>query len=142
MAKSRKVPQSWQGKLYASNTVVVKPAPTDIAGMKAGQVMLVPTPQLIEAFVRAIPKGEAMDVKTMRAALATTHRAEVTCPIYTGYHLRTVAEAAYEQHQMGAPLAEIAPFWRVIDVKTPTAKRLACGTEFVRRQRVAEGLAP
>ena len=142
MAKSRKTPRSWQDKLRVPGKPVVKPAPVDIAGMKAGQAMLVPTPQLIEAFMRAIPKGEAVDVKAMRGALATTHHAEVTCPIYTGFHLRTVAEAAYEQYLEGVPLTEIAPFWRVIDVRTPTAKRLACGTGFVRAQRLAEGLSP
>ena len=140
MARKRKASLSWQDKLRAPDKPVVKHAPVDIAGMRAGQIMLVPTPAMIDAFMREIPKGEAVDVKAMRAALAQRHGAEVTCPIYTGFHLRTVAEAAYEQHLMGAPLADIAPFWRVIDAGTPTAKRLACGIAFVRQRRLAEGL--
>ena len=142
MVKRLKTLRSWLDKLRALDTPVVKPAPIDIAGMRAGQVMLVPTAQQIDVFIRAIPLGETMNVKAMRAALAHRHRAEVTCPIYTGFHLRTVGEAAYEQHLMGARLTEITPFWRVIDVKTPTAKRLACGIDFVRKQRISEGLDP
>lgn len=104
--------------------------------------MLVPTPRLIDAYTRALRPGEASDVKAMRKALAKAHGAEVTCPIYTGYHLRTVAEAAFAAHRSGEALEAITPFWRVIDARSPTAGRLACGREFIARRRREEGLAP
>ena len=140
MANKRKPHLSWQDKLKASVAPVMKLAPVNIAGMTAGQVMLVPTPRLIDDFIRGIPSGQATDVKLMRQTLAQMHGAEVTCPIYTGFHLRTVAEAACEQHQMGAQLIAITPFWRVLDTKSPTAKKLACGIAFIRERRLAEGL--
>ena len=43
------------------------------------------------------------------------HGAEVTCPVTIGYHLRTVAEAAHEALERGAALADITPFWRVLN---------------------------
>ena len=130
----------WREKLDAPQAPVVKPAPIAIAGMKAGQIMVVPTPRIIDDFLRSLPGGTAMDVKTMRQELARQFGAEVTCPIYTGYHLRTVAEAAYEAFEQGAPLAGVTPFWRVVDTKTPTARRLACGLDFIRARRREEGL--
>jgi hypothetical protein len=134
--------KSWLEKLRDPTPHEVKPAPMDIAGMKAGQIMLVPTAAMIDNFMRSLPAGASMDVRTMREALARQHHAEVTCPIYTGFHLRTVAEAAYEAYEQGAPIAEITPFWRIIDSKTPTAQRLACGLEFIRMRRRQEGLKP
>ena|SRR5712664_3726122 len=47
-----------------------------------------------------------------------------------GFHLRTVAEAAYEAYRQGTKLAEIAPFRRVLNAHTPTTKKLSCGAAF------------
>ena len=109
--------------------------------MKAGEIMLVPTARDVDSFIRAIPVGKSLDVKTLRQKLARKYKAEVTCPITMGYHLRTVAEAAWEAHQSGAKLGEITPFWRVLDETTPTTSRLACGADFVTRQRRKEKIA-
>jgi hypothetical protein len=89
------MPKSWTDKLNAPGEPVVKPAPTSIAGMRAGQIMLVPTARMVANFMSAIPRGASVDVQSMRRELARRHGAEVTCPIYTGSHLRTVAEAAW-----------------------------------------------
>lgn len=133
--------KSWTDRLNDPRPHEVKPAPINIAGMKAGEIMLVPTARIVDTFIRAIPSGQGMDVKTLRQKLARKYKAEVTCPITTGYHLRTVAEAAWEAHQGGAKLSEITPFWRVLDEATPTTSRLACGADFVTRQRRKEKLA-
>ncbi|WP_342240199.1 hypothetical protein [Inquilinus sp. OTU3971] len=133
--------KSWTEKLNDPRPHQVKPAPIDIAGMKAGEIMLVPTPRLIDAFIRAIPKGSGMDVPTLRRELARRHGAEVTCPITTGFHLRVVAEAAWEAHRRGAAADEITPFWRVLDGRTPTTAKLSFGDTFLRQQRRLEGLA-
>ena len=133
--------KSWTDRLNDPRPHEVKPAPIDIAGMKAGEIMLVPTARLVDTFIRTIPVGESLDVKTLRQKLARKYKAEVTCPITTGYHLRTVAEAAWEAHQGGAKLGEITPFWRVLDEATPTTSRLACGVDFVMRQRRKEKIA-
>ena len=133
--------KSWTDRLNDPRPHEVKPAPIDIAGMKAGEIMLVPTARLVDTFIRTIHAGESLDVKTLRQKLARKYKAEVTCPITTGYHLRTVAEAAWEAHQGGAKLGEITPFWRVLDEATPTTSRLACGVDFVMRQRRKEKIA-
>lgn len=132
--------KTWLQKFNDPRPHQVKPAPMDIAGMKKGEIMLVPTPQIIDAFIAKIPRGTSMDVKTFRLKLARQYKAEVTCPITTGFHLRTVAEAALENRKNGATLAEITPFWRVIDADAPVAGRLSCGVAFVKKQRKAEGI--
>jgi hypothetical protein len=131
---------TWAEKLNSSKRHEVKPAPIDIAGMKAGKIMLVPTARIVDDFIRTIPKGSSMDVKTLRARLARKYKAEVTCPITTGYHLKTVAEAAFEAHQNGAKLGEITPIWRVLNEHTPTTKKLSYDSGFIMSQRAREGL--
>jgi len=132
--------KSWNERLNDPRPHQVKPAPIDIAGMKKGEIMLVPTAKLVDAFIRTIAEGKSMDVPTLRARLARRHKAQVTCPITTGFHLRTVAEAAWEEHQRGTPLSRITPFWRVLDAKTPTTTKLSFGAAVVTRRRAAEGL--
>lgn len=132
--------KSWSERLYDPRPHQVKPAPVDIAGMKKGEIMLVPTAKLVDAFIRTICKGQSMDVPTLRARLARKHKAQVTCPITTGFHLRTVAEAAWEEHQRGAALSRITPFWRVLDAAAPTTAKLSFGAAVVKRRRAAEGL--
>lgn len=134
------MPKTWTEKFNTPQTHQVKPVPIDIAGMKKGEVMLIPTPRIIDAFIATIPRGESMDVKTMRAKLAKRYRAQVTCPITTGFHLRAVAEVALEKLKNGAKLSQITPFWRVLDEKAPTTAKLSCGAAFVKKQRKAEGL--
>ena len=135
-----KTNKSWAEKLNCTKPHEVKPAPISIAGMKAGQIMLVPTPKMIDDFIRAIPQGTSMDVKIMRQQLAAKYNAEVTCPIYTGFHLKTVAEAAFEAFNQGAPLNAVTPIWRVLDERTPTTKKLSYDTAFIFQQRLREGL--
>lgn len=137
-----KQPKSWSEKLACPKPHEVKPAPIDIAGMKAGQIMFVPTPRIVDAFIRTIPPGQAMDLKSLRAALANQFQAEVTCPIYMGFHLRTVAEAAFEAYNSGTPLSEVTPVWRVLDARSPTLKKLSYDSAFIKSQREREGLAP
>jgi hypothetical protein len=132
--------KSWTDKLNAPGEARIKPSPRSFGDVVEGQSMLVPTARQVDDFMRTIPEGTAMDVKALRSAMAESHGAEVTCPFYTGYHLRTVAEAAYEAYRRGVPVQQIAPFWRVLDESTPTTARLSFGAEFVRARRRAEGL--
>jgi hypothetical protein len=102
--------KTWLQRFQDPKPYEVKPAPSTIAGMRGGQIMLVRTPGMIDSFIRSVPSGTFVNVKTMRQMLAMQHGAEVTCPIYTGYHLRTVAEAAYEAYQHGLPSLKLPPF--------------------------------
>ena len=133
--------KTWTDKLADARPPVVKPAPIDIAGMKAGQIMLVPTAAQVDATIRTIPRGRSMDIKALRAALAAANGAEVTCPITMGFHLRTVAEAAWEALERGTPIAKLTPVWRVLDAASPTLSKLSFDTAFIRERRELEGLS-
>lgn len=136
------MPTSWADKLRNGQPHQVKPVPLDIAGMKTGQVMLVPSPQLVDAFIRRVPEGRGMTLPELRQAMARRHRAEVTCPITMGFQLRIVAEAVWEAHNAGAKPADLTPVWRVLDDASPTLKKLSRpATAFMRARRRAEGLA-
>lgn len=132
--------KSWTEKLNTGGPHEVKAAPISIAGMKAGEIMLVPTARQVDDFIRTLPEGKHMDVKTLRKSMAVQHGAQVTCPITTGFHLRTVAEAAYEAYRQTGNVNAITPFWRVLDARTPTLSKLSFGTAFVVEQRAREGL--
>lgn len=132
--------KSWTERFEDAKPHVVKPVPINIAGMRVGQIMLVPSPKIVADFIRKIPRGQAIDVPTLRQRLARRYRAEVTCPITMGFHLRTVAEAAYEAFAKGCALKDITPFWRVLDFHTPTIKKLSFDSQFVALQREREGL--
>ncbi|MER9261390.1 hypothetical protein NKI45_23695 [Mesorhizobium sp. M0619] len=122
--------------------VGVKPTPRTMGDVVEGQPMLVPTARQVDDFIRTIPNGLEMDVRALRTALAIEHGAQVTCPVTIGYHPRTVAEAANEDLERGMTLNDITPYWRVLDVNTPTTKKLSFGAEFVAVQRKREGLKP
>jgi hypothetical protein len=128
---------TWQNKLNQADEPVVKPCPVAFAGMKPGQLMLVPTARLIDDFIRALPAGTSMTTQHMRQALAKQHGAEVTCPVTTGFHLRTVAEAAVES---GGDEKDMTPFWRVIDPRSPTFAKLSFDTDLIRHHRRLESL--
>ncbi|MER9233495.1 hypothetical protein NKI56_15555 [Mesorhizobium sp. M0622] len=132
--------KSWNDRLNTPGINGIKPSPRAMADVVEGQPMLVPTARQVDAFVRSIPEGMAMDDCALRTALAIEHGAEVTCPVTIGYHLRTVAEAANEDLEHGMALSDIAPFWRVLDADTPTTRKLSFGAAFVAAQRKREGL--
>ncbi|MDQ6434008.1 hypothetical protein RB623_08105 [Mesorhizobium sp. LHD-90] len=131
--------KTWTDRLDAGEAVI-KPTPRTVGDVVEGQTMLVPTARQVDQFIRSIPPGARIDVRALRTAMAIEHGAEVSCPVYTGYHLRTVAEAANEALERGVPLEDITPFWRVLDASTPTTKKLSFGAEFVAKQRRREGL--
>ena len=131
--------KTWTDRLDAG-TPVTKPTPRTVGDVVEGQTMLVPTARQVDEFIRTIPPGTKMDVRALRTALAVEPGAEVSCPVYVGYHLRTVAEAANEALQRGMSLDDLTPFWRVLSDETPTTKRLTFGTELLKSQRAKEGL--
>lgn len=139
MAQSRK--KSWQEKLNIDRQPVVERSDKHFAGVKEGDMLLIPTPRLVDAYIRNIPKGHHSDLATMRKDLAAEHHAAVTCPLTSGIFLRIVAEAAYEAFEQGTPINEITPFWRIIDDKSPTAKKLSFGKAFLLERRKEESLA-
>ncbi|MBO9684955.1 MAG: hypothetical protein J7502_20155 [Flavisolibacter sp.] len=133
--------KTWVEKLNIDRKPVIEKADKDFAGIKAGQMMLIPTPKIVDAYMRQIPKGKQVDANTIRKDLAAEYHAEVTCPLTTGIFIRIAAEAAYEELEKGKPLNKITPFWRVINEKSPAAKKLTFGTKFLIEQRKKEGMS-
>jgi hypothetical protein len=135
------MPKSWSEKFAQPPQPSVIRLGKAFAGHGEGDKMLIPTPAVVAAYVEAIPQGESRTVPQMREDLAAAHRADFTCPLTAGIFLRVAAELAWEQHQKGKPLSKITPFWRVVDLKSPMAKKLACGVDFIVKQRQREGIA-
>ena len=133
--------KTWAEKLNIDRTPVVEKADKDFAGIKTGQLMLIPTPKIVDAYIRQIPKGKQVDKETMRRDLAAEYHAETTCPLTTGIFIRIAAEAAYEEYEKGKPLNKITPFWRVISEKSSAAKKLTFGTSLLKEQRRKEGIS-
>ena len=104
---------------------MVKRMPATRAGMKKGDLCLLPSARLVDDFIRAIPKGKSVSLFDLRALLAKRHKADGTCPVYLGYRLRTVAEAAFEALDRGVALGRITPIWRVLDEKALTLRKLS-----------------
>ncbi|MEO1017867.1 MAG: hypothetical protein AAFY56_09250 [Pseudomonadota bacterium] len=132
--------KTWVEKLNNNKKAEVKTCPKNIAGMKQGQIMLVPTARQFDDFIRGIPMGRAMSVQRVRAALAAANGAEVTCPITSGFHLRTVAEVANERLEAGYQPGDVTPIWRVLDEKSPVLARLDGGSTRFLALRREEGL--
>lgn len=109
------------------------------AGIPEGSLLYISTPRELDEQVRAVPAGAVTTVTDLRAQLADSNAADATCPVTTAIFLRVVAERALEQLHDGAPIEEVAPFWRVIDPGSPLARRIPGAPEFIAEQRRAEG---
>lgn len=138
MASKKK---TWVEKRELANTTVKKEIlEKGFADIPAGASMLIATPQMVDAYVRQIPKGSAGSLAQMRKDLAAEHGAEYSCPVTSGIFLRIVAEAAWEELQAGKKPHQVAPFWRIIAANAPTAKKLSFGTDFLQEMRAKEKL--
>jgi len=118
----------------------VEVADKKFADIPEGATMFIATPEIVEEYIRNILEGMETSLQQMRKDLAAEHNAEYCCPITSGIFLRIVAEAAYEEYRTGKPLDEITPFWRMIDRKSPAAKKLTFGADLIKDQRAKEGL--
>jgi hypothetical protein len=133
--------RDWTARLNTNPEPEVRPMPADRIGLKKGDLVLLPSARLVDDFIRAIPKGKAVSILQLRTTLARRHKADGTCPVHLGYHLRTVAEAACEARDRGAPLRNITPIWRVLDEDAPTLKKLSAKNgAWLAERRAREGL--
>ena len=130
--------KSWKEKLNIDRSFVVKRLDKNFSDMKVGENMLIATPKIIDEYIKQIPKGININIKTLRNDLAQTYNADTTCPVTTGIFLRIVSEAAYEDFLNGEK--NITPFWRVVDHESKTATKLACGINFIKKRRSEENI--
>ncbi len=130
--------KTWTEKLNVDKQPVVKHLEAKFGDIPAGSDMLIPTPQMVDEYIRQIPEGITTSVVTMRKDLAAAQHADHSCPLVTGIFLRIVAEAAYEQYQQAQTIEEITPFWRIIEPGSALAKKLSFGADFIAAQRLKE----
>jgi alkylated DNA nucleotide flippase Atl1 len=78
-----------------------------------GDSMLIPTPMLMAAEIRKIPKGKVKKIGAIRDKLAADHGVDRTCPLVAGIFMSILAGAAEEQFAAGKKRV-VAPYWRVI----------------------------
>ncbi len=131
-------PKSWKQKMAAKPPHAVT-LDKEFAGVPAGAKLLISCPVEVELYLRQqIPTGETREVQQMRRELAKLHGADATCPVSTAIFLRIVAEAAWDEIESGVPASQVAPFWRVVDPKSPLAKKLRSGGAWIEQQRAAE----
>ncbi len=132
--------KSWVEKRNSSRQAEVEVLQKPFADKLVGDKMLVPTPQIVDAYIRTIPKGKETTMAQMRKDLASEYHADKTCPLTSGIFLRIVAEAAHEELAQGKPIGKITPYWRIMDEKSNTAQKLTVGMDFLKEQRKKEKL--
>ncbi len=103
--------------------------------MKAGERMLISSPEVIANYISKIPVGTTITPKEMRNALAKEKGADNTCPVTTGIFLRIAIEEVLGVFEIDdAPI----PFWRVVDEKHPILKKLGIAPSEITRMRQKE----
>jgi hypothetical protein len=139
--QEREVPRAaktWADKKRAKppHTVTLD---KDFAGVPAGSRLLISCPMELEDYLkRHVPYGTTKEIQQVRRELALLHGADATCPVSTSIFLRTIAEAAWDEICGGKATTDVVPFWRVIDPKSPLAKKLRTGVQWIEQQRLAE----
>jgi hypothetical protein len=132
--------KSWAEKLNGAKPAHVSVLEKPFAGLKAGDKIFVATPLMVRDYMKSIRRGSTKSIAGMREEFARAHNAKGACPMTSSIFARIAAEAALEEMAAGKPAAKIAPFWRLIDPKSPIAKKLSCGPSFIAKMRESEGV--
>lgn len=114
---------------------IIKTLETNFSDMKAGEQMLISSPEIISEYIQNIPEGVVITPKEMRKDLARDKGADNTCPVTTGIFLRLAIEEVLAVFRIDdSPL----PFWRVVDEKHPVLKKLGIAPADITRMRQKE----
>ncbi len=135
-------PTDWRARFRKAKAPHVVVLHADFAGVKAGQTMLISSPEEIARYAAAIPRGETRTIARMRSDLARRANATAMCPVTTAIFLRVVAECSLRDLQDGRPLDTVAPFWRVIDPADKVAGKLSCGPDHILHLRSLDAAPP
>jgi hypothetical protein len=135
------MPKSWSEKFANPPKPSVSRLGKPYAGHAEGEKMLIPTPAAVAAYVETIPKGESRTAPQMREDLAAAHRAGLHLSAH-GRHLpahRRRAGLGAASERQGAH--QDHPLLACDGCEITDAKKLACGVDFIAKQRRLEGLA-
>ncbi len=107
-------------------------------GMQPGNMMLVSTPQDVDAYIRAIPHGKTKTIPEMRDELAAAEGCAGACPMSSSIFVRMVADAALEDIAEGKPVSKVSPFWRIVTSKDKMVAKLNVDPAWIDEQRALE----
>lgn len=125
----RKKPTDWYKRFNSANVPHVVTLHSDFAGVKAGMTMLISSPGEIASFVSSIPQGKTATIARLRSDLARRAKADAMCPVTTSIFLKVVAEVGLAEMASGKSMADVAPFWCIIEPGSKLAAKLSCGSD-------------
>ncbi len=76
------------------------------------KTMLVPTPHLVDDYMRQVPKGKLIEVNDIRDCLADRFQTDIGCPMTTGIFTWIAANAAANTAMAGQK--STTPYWRTL----------------------------
>lgn len=136
MVRTRK---TWRERL--ENPVAGLPKVCDVPDkwvkMMGGRTILVPTPMMVDDYVRTVPKRKLVTVGQIRRSLAGPFKADSTCPMTMGIFLRIISEAAEEARKAGQKT--VTPWWRVVKDDGSLSEKVPGGVEAHAERLTAEG---
>ena len=109
---------------------IVKILEKNFSDLKAGQKMLISSPEKIAEYIKKIPEGRQKTAKEMRLDLAKETGADNSCPVSTGIFIRK----AIEEH------GKEIPYWRLIDENHPVVNKLKLDPRELKYLRNLEGI--
>ncbi len=132
------VDTTWADKLAAFDQIDIRPVAEGRPGLTAGALMLYPSARMLNEAIQAIPAGQSVSPKELRARLARQYDVTYTCPVTTTLMLRVVAEAANEALVDGVSLDDVTPVWRVLSRSDSAMRKLTFDPEWILEQRKRE----
>ena len=133
--------KTWEQKYQGHPKPEIKALEKKFADIQAGESMVITSPQIVEDYMRSIPKGVEKTVADFRIWAAKKFGADKACPVTSGIFLKIVAEKQIEDMEVrGVSESKIAPFWRMIGPKSPLLKKLSFDLGIWKSYRLTEGL--
>jgi|TARA_B100002003_G_C13810823_1_gene399701 hypothetical protein len=124
---------NWENKFHKEYIEKVTIIDKRFGEIQPGQKMLISSPKSIYDYINNIPYGTFKTIKNMRIELAKQKNANNTCHLTTGIFLRIAIEYSIEEKN-------IIPFWRIINIQFPIARKLSCGLDFIAKKQTEEGI--
>lgn len=130
--------KSWREKLENSKDLPRTAVATEEMNMSWGVgTFVIPAPLEVDAIMKQVRKGKLITIREIRAALATRHETEFTCPITTGIFAWISANAAAEALAEGKK--RVTPYWRTLKTGGELNPKYPGGVEDQKARLEAEG---
>jgi hypothetical protein len=131
---------SWRERLAAyKNLPKVKPIPARMQRRHGTGTIAIPSPQEVEAAIRAVPARKLATIEQLGSSIARKHRATIGCTVTTAIFASMVARASHEDEIEGRRWP--APYWRAIRANGELNPRYPGGIVDLVRRLEAEGHA-